>query len=323
SGAEPQFGKGRVWGAPRGTQGMEGTGMARHKEVVDVQLILRKGDDVLLARRAGTGYGDGLLNLPSGHVEDGEDVRAAMIREAHEELGLDLAPEDLRAEVVVQHRGPGGEPRTGWFFAASNGAGGTPRNAEPHKCAELAWHPADALPDDMVAYCRAGIEAWRRGEHFVVHWQEDGDAVAYEATGPDRAVALAPSRAGALHHVELWVPDVVGAEAAWGWLLGELGYARDQVWARGRSWRRGDLYVVLEQSADLLPGGHERCAPGLNHLAFHVGGRAELDRLVGLAPAHGWAPLFAERYPHAGGEGHCAAYLEDGMGYEVELVASP
>ncbi|MGA4842902.1 trifunctional class I SAM-dependent methyltransferase/NUDIX hydrolase/VOC family protein [Streptomyces sp. G45] len=315
----------RLWGRPVDDERYALVGVtaaaARHTEVVDVHLILRRGDDVLLTRRAGTGYADGLLHLPSGHVEDGEDVRTAMIREAREELGLALAPGDLRAALVMQHRGPGGHPRTGWFFEAPHGAGGTPRNAEPHKCAELAWHPVRALPDDMVAYCRAGLDAWHRGEPFAVHWQRDGDAVAYEPTGPDRTAALAPSRAGALHHVELWVPDLAAAEPAWGWLLGALGYARDQVWERGRSWRRGDAYVVLEQSSDLRPGPHDRRAPGLNHLAFHVGGRTALDRLVALAPAHGWTPLFADRYPYAGGAAHRAAYLEDGQGYEVELVA--
>ncbi|CAO0825770.1 Methyltransferase domain-containing protein OS=Streptomyces microflavus OX=1919 GN=Smic_13830 PE=4 SV=1 [Streptomyces microflavus] len=42
----------------------------RHTEVVDVHLILRRGPDVLLARRANTGYADGLLHMPSGHAED-------------------------------------------------------------------------------------------------------------------------------------------------------------------------------------------------------------------------------------------------------------
>ena len=56
--------------------------------------MVRRGDEVLLARRAGTGYADGLLNVPSGHAEDGEDVRAVVIREAAEEIGLRLAPED-------------------------------------------------------------------------------------------------------------------------------------------------------------------------------------------------------------------------------------
>lgn len=39
------------------------------------------------------------------------------------------------------------------------------------------------------------------------------------------------------------------------------------------------------------------------------------------APEHGWQQLFPDRYPHAGGDEHIAAYLEDPAGYEVELVA--
>ncbi|MEV0963688.1 methyltransferase domain-containing protein [Streptomyces sp. NPDC049910] len=163
---------------------------ARHSEVVDVHLVLRRGGDVLLARRAGTGYADGLWHAPSGHVEDGEDVRAAMVREAYEEIGVAFAPEDLRVALVMQHRGPGDPPRTGWFFEAVHGKGGEPYNREPHKCSELAWHPLAALPEDMVAYSRAGFEAYRRGERFVLHWHEDDDPVGHDPAVPDRAVPL-------------------------------------------------------------------------------------------------------------------------------------
>ncbi|WP_374223409.1 methyltransferase domain-containing protein [Streptomyces sp. F63] len=162
----------------------------RHTEVVDVHLVLRRGDEVLLARRSGTGYGDGLLGVPSGHAEDGEDVREAVIREAREEAGLDLAPEDLRAALVMQHRGPGGEPRIGWFFEAVYGAGGEPVNREPEKCSEFRWCPLARLPDDMVAYCRAGLEAYRAGDRFVLHWQLPDDPVAHDPAGPVRAVSL-------------------------------------------------------------------------------------------------------------------------------------
>ncbi|MFC8126652.1 trifunctional class I SAM-dependent methyltransferase/NUDIX hydrolase/VOC family protein [Streptomyces sp. NPDC057302] len=291
----------------------------RHKEVVDVHLILRRGDEILLARRANTGYGDGLFNVPSGHVEPGEDVRTAVIREAHEEIGLTLTPDDVSAELVLQHRGPGEEPRIGWFFEARYGKGGEPFNAEPDKCAELTWHKASTLPDDMVAYCRAALEAWHAGERFVLHWQEEGDGVAYERGGAGRGVGLAPAQG--THHVELWVPDFPAAEASWGWLLGELGHVREQRWEHGGSWRRDAAYVVLEQSPDMRDGAHDRLLPGLNHLVFHVASAAELDRLVTEAPEHGWSLLFPERHPFAGGAEHYAAYLEDGAGFEVELVA--
>ena len=124
---------------------------------------------------------------------------------------------------------------------------------------------------------------------------------------------------GLLHHVELWVPDLTRAERSWGWLLTRLGAVPFQAWEHGRSWRHGEVYVVLEQSPALVGDRHERRSPGLNHLAFHV--HEDLDALVAEAAEHGWRLLFPDRHPFAGGPDHRAAYLEDEDGFEVELVA--
>ena len=35
---------------------------------------------------------------------------------------------------------------------------------------------------------------------------------------------------------------------------------------------------------------------------------------------HGWHEMYADRYPHAGGEEHVALYLENSEGVEVEVV---
>lgn len=165
----------------------------RHREIIDIHLLLLRGEDVLLARRSGTGYADGLLHAPSGHLEDGEDVRSGMIREAREEIGIELAPEELEAVLVMQHRAPSGQARIGWFFAAKLADGAAePANMEPDKCSELAWYPLADLPDDMVAYCRAGIDAYRTGHRFLLHLHESGDSIAYDPKGPDRKVRLAP-----------------------------------------------------------------------------------------------------------------------------------
>ncbi len=126
---------------------------------------------------------------------------------------------------------------------------------------------------------------------------------------------------GTPHHVELWVPSLERATRSWGWLLRELGYEPFQKWSHGRSWRLGPTYVVVEQSPELAPTGHDRTRPGLNHLALHAGSRDDVDALVEAAPGHGWRLLFADRHPFAGGPDHYAAYLEDGDGFEVELVA--
>jgi catechol 2,3-dioxygenase-like lactoylglutathione lyase family enzyme len=130
---------------------------------------------------------------------------------------------------------------------------------------------------------------------------------------------MAPS---GFHHVELWVRDLAAVEESWGWLLGELGWKPYQNWPEGRSWRIGESYLVVEQSSAVRPGlPYDRMRPGLNHLAVHAPDRTAVDRLHADAPSHGWKPLFADAFPHAGGPEHYAAYLTDGDGFEVEIVA--
>ncbi|MET9303514.1 VOC family protein [Micromonospora aurantiaca] len=126
---------------------------------------------------------------------------------------------------------------------------------------------------------------------------------------------------GGLHHVEVWVPDLAAASRSWSWLLGELGWTLYQDWPAGRSWRLGATYIVLEESPALTGRTHDRRAPGLNHLAFHAGPPAAVERLVTAAGEYGWTLLFPDRHPYAGGPDSYAAYLTDGQGYEVELVA--
>lgn len=124
------------------------------------------------------------------------------------------------------------------------------------------------------------------------------------------------------HHVEIWVADLELVEPSWSWLLGELGWELYQNWSAGRSWRIGDTYLVVEQSSAVRPGlPYDRLRPGLNHLAVHAPDRGTVDRIQAAGPANGWQPLFADKYPHAGGAEHYAAYLADTAGFEVEVVA--
>ncbi len=132
---------------------------------------------------------------------------------------------------------------------------------------------------------------------------------------------MTETRRGALHHVELWVPDLPRALGEWGWLLRELGYQLNQDWPAGRSWILHGTYLVVEQSRAMTSDRHERLRPGLNHLALNAGTPQQLDDLMAEAPNRGWRPLFEEKYPHAGGPQHYAGYLENSDGFEVELVA--
>ncbi|MBO3738798.1 NUDIX domain-containing protein [Actinoplanes flavus] len=130
---------------------------------VDVLLILADGDRVLLGLRAGTGFADGQWNLPSGKMEHGESALTAVRREAAEEIGLRLTPGELRLVTTVHHRTPSGHARVGLAFAVTftPGRHGRPVNAEPHKCARIAWFRWDALPPETYPYSAACVEAWR------------------------------------------------------------------------------------------------------------------------------------------------------------------
>ncbi|WP_053733373.1 VOC family protein [Nocardia sp. NRRL S-836] len=123
-----------------------------------------------------------------------------------------------------------------------------------------------------------------------------------------------------LHHVELWVPDLARAEATFGWLFPALGWTEHQRWPAGVSWKLDRTYVVVEQSP-ALTGPHDRMKAGLNHLALHAGARETVDRLTAEAQRNGWHLMFQDKHPHAGGEDHYAAFLENEDGFEVELVA--
>lgn len=122
------------------------------------------------------------------------------------------------------------------------------------------------------------------------------------------------------HHVELWVADIERAARDWGWLLDRLGFILTSEWPGGQSWEAGGAYLTLTTSPNLTSAEHDRRRAGVNHLAFHGGSPADVDALLADAPHHGWLPLYAERYPHAGGPDHYAGWLENTDGFKVEIV---
>ncbi|MGW7439858.1 NUDIX domain-containing protein [Streptomyces sp. NPDC054849] len=177
------------------------SGDARHTVPVDVHLILRRdgesGPEVLLSRRAGPVYASGLWHLPSGHLDPGEDMVEAVIREAREETGVLIDTEHVTAAVTVHHRPPTGTgSRIGVFFEVRQWSG-KPHVREPDRCDGMDWYPLDTLPDPIVAYCRAGLDAYRAGLPAAVHFQHPDDRIRFAAGDPGRTRLLPAPPAGA------------------------------------------------------------------------------------------------------------------------------
>lgn len=127
--------------------------------------------EVLLQLRQGTPYMDGWWACgAAGHVEAGESTTAAAAREAREELGIEIAPDDLRLAALVHRTIAAATPleqRFDVFFEVSRWHG-EPAVTEPDKAAELRWWPLDALPERTVPHERMALEAIASG-HVADH----------------------------------------------------------------------------------------------------------------------------------------------------------
>lgn len=135
---------------------------------------------VLLQLRQNTGYRDGhWAAAAAGHVELGESVQEAAIREVTEELGVTLDVVDLQP-LTVLHRTDGSdapiEQRVDWMFTCRRWEG-VPRICEPHKVAGLEWFRLDDLPL-MPTHERYALENFRRGtlEIFSTFGFREGEA---------------------------------------------------------------------------------------------------------------------------------------------------
>lgn len=132
----------------------------RYKSMIVVDLMLtRKNEEngkkeVLLALRKNTGYNDGAYELPGGHVDEGEDLMNAMVREADEELNIKLKVEDLHIEHILHHY-KGNRLK---FIISTDKYEGNLEIGEPEKCEKLEWFDVEELPENLEKRARKVIK---------------------------------------------------------------------------------------------------------------------------------------------------------------------
>lgn len=148
----------------------------RFRAAVAVYGVVQAGGRVLLMRRAGSGYHDGELSLPAGHIEGGEDVSSALARELAEELAIAVDPAACRLSVVVHRAAESATDHEylDLFFTVTSWAG-HPSIGEPTKCSELVWADPSQLPPDVIPYVRKALTALDAGQPLVLDgWATTG-----------------------------------------------------------------------------------------------------------------------------------------------------
>lgn len=135
-------------------------GTDRFRVPVAVYGVLTDEGRVLLLRRAGSGYHDGELSLPAGHLDGGEGALIGLLRELREELRIDPDRDSCRLALLL-HRAPESaddDEYVDLIFSVDRWAG-TLSIGEPDKCSELVWADRAHLPSDVVDYVRSALQA--------------------------------------------------------------------------------------------------------------------------------------------------------------------
>ncbi len=136
----------------------------RHSVNVVVLMLLVKYDKVLLMRRQNTGWSDGNYDLVGGHHDGRETLRQALAREAHEEVGITINPDDATFIHLLQYVDDK-EYLYGYYKVES--WQGVPEIKEPQKCDDLQWFPLDSLPQNMVPVTKHVIDQYKSGEVYT------------------------------------------------------------------------------------------------------------------------------------------------------------
>jgi 8-oxo-dGTP diphosphatase len=167
---------------------------ARHSRhfqlIVDIHLLLVSNGDLLLGRRANTGYGDGAYEPPSERLAERETLVEAAVRVAASQVGIALDP----AEVSLAHvlHDVSGQGRMAFFLTADGWAGeacavppgpvppGTvssgPVSSGPGPAlpgtgsySDFGWYPLTDLPANMIDRARVAVRNYAAGARFSTY----------------------------------------------------------------------------------------------------------------------------------------------------------
>jgi ADP-ribose pyrophosphatase YjhB (NUDIX family) len=147
---------------------------ARHSRhfqlIVDVHLLLVNDGDLLLGRRANTGYGDGAYEPPSGRLAERETLVEAAVRVATAQVGIALDP----ARVSLAHvmHDVSGAGRMAFFLTADGWASAAcpvPPARGPRSYSDFGWYPLTDLPANMIDRARVAVRNYAAGGRFSTY----------------------------------------------------------------------------------------------------------------------------------------------------------
>lgn len=138
--------------------------MGKNNFRVAINLVLMQDNKVLLMRRANTGWNDGMYALMGGHVEDAENPIDAVVREAKEELGIDVKPENLRPLLTMAV-----SPDHIYLYFGCDSWDGKVVNNEPEECDDVRFFDTDNLPQNLIGADKEALDLIFKNSQIRFH----------------------------------------------------------------------------------------------------------------------------------------------------------
>lgn len=126
-----------------------------------------------------------------------------------------------------------------------------------------------------------------------------------------------------MNHIEIYVSQLERTRTFYDVLFPQLGYVLYREWQHGFSYKKGNWYIVFVQAEEkYLDIRYHRCRVGLNHLAFSIASRQELDSLRQLLIEKEVPLLYDQDYPRARGIETDSLFFEDPDRMKIEVNVS-
>jgi ADP-ribose pyrophosphatase YjhB (NUDIX family) len=99
-------------------------------------------------------------------MDGGELAKLAMLREAREEVDVEINEKDLKfVHITSRLNGDTDNERIDLFFEAWKWSGEI-KNNEPDKCTDVQWFNINNLPEDIIPYIKIVLESVLDGEYY-------------------------------------------------------------------------------------------------------------------------------------------------------------
>lgn len=135
-------------------------------------LILRQGSKILLTRRAiSQKVWAGYWHCVTGSVENSESPKAAIIREAKEEIGLEIKELNLVTTIFLVEKDCFNPSEQFYglelFFLSNLAHDQVPKNMEPSKQDLMDWLDYNNLPETMIPGVAFGIKCYLNNKNYA------------------------------------------------------------------------------------------------------------------------------------------------------------